>query len=541
LKTTTARSVNDRSGHHALLVAAGILLSRTLGLIRQWVTARYLGTGMAAGALAAAMRIPNFLQNLFGEGVLSASFIPAYSRLLKEDPEEADRLAGAVFGLLAAVTAVIVAGGVVATPVLIDLISPGFEGEARELTIRLVRILFPGTGMLVMAAWCLGVLNSHRRFFLSYAAPVAWNVAIIGALLLFRGDVIAVAWGTVVGCGLQILVQLPAIRGLIGRFRPSLSLRQESTRQVVRSFGPVFVGRGVVQISAFVDTAYASLISSRAMAVLGYAQTVYLLPLSLFGMAISAAELPAMAQASETGEALRQRMSTALGRMSFFVVPSAVAFGLLGDVVAGSLLQTGAFTGADTRITWYMLIGAGIGLLYSTRGRLLASAFYALRDTRTPLKFAVVRVALAAAGAYYCVRVLPEQLGLPADLGTAGITATSAIAGSLEYLLLRRALKEKLGGAVPVPSTAKLWLAALVSAALGLGIKLGLTRWGGPDPAVLAEWGGGLLPAPALSPVLTAALVLGPFGVAYFLITYAMKVPQSEAVLGKVLRRLRRS
>ncbi|HTC23498.1 MAG TPA: lipid II flippase MurJ, partial [Gemmatimonadales bacterium] len=169
-------------------MAAGILLSRIVGLIRSRVLAHFLATSDAADAFAAAFRIPNFLQNLFGEGALSASFIPVYASLLaRDDREEAGRVAGAIGATLALGMALLVLVGVLATPVLIDAIAPGFEGEKRALAIRLVRILFPGAGLLVLSAWCLGILNSHRKFFLSYAAPVIWNVAIIVALIVAGG------------------------------------------------------------------------------------------------------------------------------------------------------------------------------------------------------------------------------------------------------------------------------------------------------------------------------------------------------------------
>src|SRR5262245_22881431 len=156
------------------LVAAGILLSRLAGLVRLRVFAYYFGLRSdAADAFNAAFRIPNFLQNLFGEGALSGSFIPVYASLVTTgDRDAADRLAAAVGSLLALVVALAVAIGVLATPWLIDVIAPGFHGDKRDLTITLVRILFPGAGLLVLSAWCLGILNSHHRFLLSYAAPV---------------------------------------------------------------------------------------------------------------------------------------------------------------------------------------------------------------------------------------------------------------------------------------------------------------------------------------------------------------------------------
>src|SRR5919109_942569 len=172
----------SRTGRAAFFVAAGILLSRLAGLIRDRVFAHYFGNSAAADAFRAAFRIPNLLQNLFGEGVLSASFIPVYARLLAHDDKvEAGRVAGAIASLLVLI-------GVLTAPYLIDAIVPGFAGEKRELTIRLVKILFPGAGLLVFSAWCLGILNSHGRFFMSYAAPVLWNAAMIVVLIGFGGQ-----------------------------------------------------------------------------------------------------------------------------------------------------------------------------------------------------------------------------------------------------------------------------------------------------------------------------------------------------------------
>ncbi|MDQ2921562.1 MAG: murein biosynthesis integral membrane protein MurJ, partial [Acidobacteriota bacterium] len=247
------------------MVGAGILISRIVGLIRQRVFAYYFGTSAAGDAFSAAFRIPNFLQNVFGEGALSASFIPVYAKLLaQDDDKEARHVASAVFGLLALVTSLIVLIGVLATPHFVTIIAAGFQDERRELTIKLVRIFFPGAGLLVLSAWCLGVLNSHHRFFISYTAPVAWNLAIIAALILFgrRVDLFPLAeytaWGSVVGSALQFGVQLPTVLRLVKRFRPVIDITNTHVRTVIHSFFPVFMSRGVVQISAFVDAALAS-------------------------------------------------------------------------------------------------------------------------------------------------------------------------------------------------------------------------------------------------------------------------------------------
>ncbi|MDP9054113.1 MAG: murein biosynthesis integral membrane protein MurJ, partial [Acidobacteriota bacterium] len=379
----------------ASLVAAGIFLSRIAGLVRESVFARYFGDSVAADAFRAAMRIPNFLQNLFGEGVLSASFIPVYAGLLAhEKKEDAGRVAGAVFAILALLTSALVLLGVLATPLFIDLIAPGFRAEKRDLTISLVRILFPGAGLLVLSAWCLGILNSHRRFFLSYSVPVLWNIAMIAALAGFgprtSQDRLAalVAWASVIGSAAQFLVQVPVVLRLVPALRVQLSTQVEGVRTVIRNFGPVFVSRGVVQLSAYIDSIIASWLPDGSVAALAYAQTLYLLPVSLFGMSVSASELPEMSSAvgsrEEVDAYLRSRLVRGLRRIAFLVIPSVVAFIALGDIVAAAIYQHGKFRHADSIYVWGILAGSGVGLLASTQGRLYSSTFYALKDTKTP-------------------------------------------------------------------------------------------------------------------------------------------------------------
>src|SRR5690242_20027544 len=266
-------------GRSAFMVAAGIFLSRLAGLVRESVFAHFFGNSFAADAFRAALRIPNFLQNLFGEGVLSASFIPVYAKLVAQgEEEESGRVAGTVFSLLALVTSVLVLLGVLATPWLIDLIAPGFHDARRPLTIQLVRIFFPGVGLLVLSAWCLGILNSHRKFFLSYVSPVIWNVTIIAGLLIFGRSssmsqlAVYAAWAAVVGSALQFLIQVPVVLRLAPRLRFAFTGISDNVRVVIRNFVPVFVSRGVVQLSAYIDTLLASFLPPSAVAALFSAQ-----------------------------------------------------------------------------------------------------------------------------------------------------------------------------------------------------------------------------------------------------------------------------
>src|SRR6201991_536891 len=515
------------TGRSAFFVGAGILISRIVGLIRQRIFAHYFGSSGEGDAFSAAFRIPNFLQNVFGEGALSASFIPVYAKLLaQEDEEHAGRVANAVFVILALVTSLIVVLGVLATPYIVTGIAAGFEEERRELTITLVRIFFPGAGLLVLSAWCLGVLNSHHKFFISYTAPVAWNAAIIVTLIVFgkRVDLAhlaeVTAWGSVVGSALQFGVQLPMVLRLIHHFRPALALASEHVRQVLRSFFPVFISRGVVQISAFVDAFLASFLGQGAVVALTYAQSLYTLPVSLFGMSVSAAELPAMSKAlgaSEVvAETLRHRLDQGLERISFFIVPSAVAFLALGDVITAVLYQTGKFTRADSVYVWTILAGSAVGLLASTLGRLYSSTYYALQDTKTPLLFAVLRVVLTTVLGYLFSIPLPRYLGVDPRLGVAGLTVSSGIAGWVEFVLLRRSLNRRIGRTgLALTYAGKLWLGATAGAAVGWGLKLLVINW---------------------HPIPLAIVVLGGYGTTYFAVSYLFGITQAKLIIGRFLR-----
>ncbi len=526
----------------ALAVATGILLSKIIGLVRERVFAYYFGNSMAADAFKAAFRIPNMLQNLFGEGVLSASFIPVYARLNAEERhEEATRTAAAIFAILVLVASVLVLLGVLFAPALVDVIAYGFRGETRLLTIQLVRILFPGAALLVLSAWCLGILNSHRRFLLSYTAPVVWNAAMI-ATLIWQGRrlfvhglnaatdteprlAVALAIGSVVGSALQFLVQIPSVVRLLSPLQWKATFRSEHVRTIVHNFFPVFISRGVVQLSAFVDQMLASPLPTGAVAALSYAQIINQLPVSLFGMAVSAAELPAMSSALGTPEQiaakLRARLAAGLQQIAWFVVPSAVAFVVLGDVVVAAIYRTGHFNARDVTYVWSALAGSGVGLLAGTSGRLYSSAFYALRNTRTPLNFAAIRVALTLGLGYFFSKPLPHLLGIDPRWGVAGLTLSAGLAAWLEYSLLRRAMQQRIGVVdYPASRVLRLWAGAIAAAALCFLLHRHLPIHGHGSRAA----------------VLTAIAVLIPYGGLYVAFTVMMKVP----IPGSLLRRFKR-
>jgi putative peptidoglycan lipid II flippase len=524
------------------LVASGILLSRIAGLVRERVFAQYFGTSLYADVFRAGLRMPNVLQNLLGEGTLSASFIPVYSELLEQGrKEEAGRTAGAIFGLLAAVAGLLALIGVLFSPLLVSIFLPGFEGERRALSITVSRIIFPMTGVLVLSAWALGILNSHRKFFVSYVSPVIWNGAMIATLIVLGGGfsldrlVVALAWGALVGGILQFLVQLPWVLRLERELRPSFNWRLPPVREALRNAGPAIMGRGVVQLSGYIDFVLASLLAAGAVAAIGYAQTLYILPVSLFGMSVAAAELPELSRRRESPvEELRLRTNVGLERIAFFVVPSFVAFITLGDAIVGALYQTGEFDRSDTILVHLTLIGFSLGLIASTGTRLFSSTFFALRDTKTPARFAAIRVASAATMGFLLMSQFESvnlfgPLRMPAGifagvtingqtLGAVGLATGSGLAAWVEWTLLRRSLKKRIG-----PVGARLtMLGRMFAAALG---------------AAAAGWGVRLVLGP-VHPLLEGVAVFTVFGIVYFGIGTALGLSEARSVVGRLMGKL---
>jgi putative peptidoglycan lipid II flippase len=547
------REALPSSQRSSMLVAAGIFLSRCSGLVRESVIANYLGTSPASDAFRAALRIPNLLQNLLGEGVLSASFIPVYARLRAEGRErEAGHVAGAVAGLLVALTGVLSLVGVVLAEPLTRLLVPGFHDAFRfDLTVQLVRIIFPGIGFLVLSAWCLGVLNSHRKFFLSYVAPVLWNAAQITALVAVgltttdtRTLAYAVSWGVLIGGILQFGVQIGPVSRLLGGVRLSLDTANASVRSVLARFAPVVMGRGVVQIMGYVDLLLASYLAIGAVASLQYALVLYLLPVSLFGMSVAAAELPELSEVEvhdpETRRRFRLRLEEGMARIAWYVAPTATLFIVVGDVIVRAVFQRGNFTSADTIVVWLTLAVFSMSLLATTSSRLLQNGLYALDDARTPARVAAMSVILAAIiglafmfpldrlvvtpdgiegwGDIFTFGPLPEaardNAADVAHLGIVGLAIGAAVSRWVEYRLLSRALAWRIGRT----HLAGRWLNPIAAGCAAAAVV-----------AVVCEALFGELPS-----LVALVLVVSPAGLVYVAVTRRLGVPEATIMLRRV-------
>ena len=546
------------SAKSSRLVAIAIFLSSCAGLVRESVISRYLGTGPAADAFKAALRIPNMLQNLLGEGVLSASFIPVYARLRDEgNDEEAGRLAGAIAGLLLVVTGVVSVIGVLFAEQIARVLVTGFRGETFDLTVQLIRIMFPGVGLLVLSAWCLGVLNSHRKFFLSYIAPVLWNAAQITALVTVAMTTsneeklaTALAWGVLAGGLLQLLVQLRPVLGLLGRLRLSLDSRRTSVRTVISRFVPVVIGKGVVQFIIYIDLWLASFLATGAVSSLFYALLLYQLPISMFGLGVAAAELPDLSQVSvhdpETRRLFRQRLEDGMARIAFYVLPIATMYIVVGDVIVGVIFEHGKFGWDDTWGVWLALALLAIGLPATTSSRLLQNGLYALDDPKTPPRLSVIRVGISTVvslavmfpldrltigsdgvqgwGDIFAIGPLDDAVRRSNEfvhLGLLAFAIGATVAAIIEYRMLARAVAWRIGRT----RMAGRWLNPIAASCAVAGAVAFTLVTVLPDSV------------PAL---IQAPVVLVPAGLAYIAMTRSLKVPEATALTERLEAMTRR-
>lgn len=460
-------SDNAQVTQAAGVVGSATLASRLLGYVRDMVIANLFGAGMVSDAFIAAFRIPNMLRRLLGEGSLSIAFVPVYTECLnRQGRDEADRLAVSALRSLFIVLVMISAVGILLAPALVHLLAYGFTGNPEQyaLCIKLTRIMLPYAVFIGMVALCMGVLNVLGHFAAPALAPCLLNLAMIGMVMLFSWyspspttRAVGLSIGVVLGGVLQLGLQVPFLiqKGL--RLRRAAPLWHPAMKEVLWMMGPAMFGAAVYQINSLVGCLLGSLLDQGSISYLYYADRLVQFPLGVFAIAMATAVLPTLSRQAATGQkqALRDTFSHSLRLVFFITLPAMVGLIVLREPIVAVLFQRGAFDAQTTRLTAGALLYYGIGLWAFSAVRIMTYTFYALKDTRTPVKVAFASIAGNM--------VLGVTLMQPMQHN--GLALALSLASILHLALLSAALRKKvgaLGWRVLARSAARSGLCALI-------------------------------------------------------------------------------
>jgi putative peptidoglycan lipid II flippase len=472
----------------ARTVSLAVMGSRVLGLVREQVLAALFGASREFDAFVTAFRIPNLLRDLFAEGALSSAFVTTFTqKLTKEGDASAWRLANLVLNALLIVLSVITLIGVVAAPWLVDAIAPGFRavpGKA-ALTVTMTRIMFPFLLLVALAALAMGMLNAKRKFGVAASASMLFNVgSIVGGLgcawlidpQFGPNAIIGIAIGTLIGGAAQWLIQVPSVFRLGYRYVARLDWRDPGLRQVLTLLGPATVGVAAVQINVFVNNWFASYFGNGAVTWLNCAFRLMQFPIGVFGVAIGMAALPTVSAHAARGdmERFRTELARAIRLALFLTIPSACGLAVLAEPIIAVIYQHGRFDAGATAQTALCLQAYAIGLAGYAALKVLAPAFYALHDARTPMRVALVSIAINAALNW----VFAWHLGW----GVAGLAFSTALVALLNFAQLLVAMRRRIqrieGGALG-RSAGKVLVAAagMSAAAWGVSRYLAFNRY----------------------------------------------------------------
>jgi len=462
-----------------LTIGSLTTFSRVLGYVRDTVIAVIAGAGAGSDAFFVAFRIPNFLRRLFAEGAFSQAFVPVIAEYRAQRGDEAVRdLVASAAGTLGGVVFLVTAVGVVAAPVLILIFAPGFlqSPEKYDLAARMLRITFPYLLFISLTALAGGVLNTYERFAGPAFTPVLLNLCMIGAALWLaphmQTPVVALAWGVFLGGIAQLLLQFPFLLRIRMVVRPRFRPRDEGVRKILRLMLPAIFGVSVSQINLLVDTLLASFLQNGSVSWLYYSDRLVEFPLGVFGLALATVLLPALSRehARSSPEAFSSTLDWAIRWAILIGVPATIGLAMLGGPMLSTLFQHGAFQAGDVRMATLSLVAFSVGLTGFILVKVLAPAFYARQNTRTPVRIAVVAM----------VSNMAMNLMLIFTLAHAGLALATSLAAIINAGLLYRSLIRE-GIYRPGPGWGALGL-RLLAANSGLALVL----WYGPPE--LSQW-----------------------------------------------------
>ncbi|MGA3077563.1 MAG: murein biosynthesis integral membrane protein MurJ [Bryobacteraceae bacterium] len=512
------------------VVSAAVFLSRISGLVREMIMARLFGAGQAYDAFLLGFRIPNLTRDLFAEGALSSAFVPVFTQYLAtKGKREAAELSSLVATALVLVVGGICVLGMIFSPQLVWLLASGFARVPGkfELAVTLTRIMFPFLLLVALAAQSMGILNAMNQFGIPALSSTFFNIGSVAFGLGFGYTVgrwmgvsliMSMAWGVVAGGAVQWLFQAPSLYRAGISYRPRLDFAHPGLRKILRLMGPAILGNAAVQINVLVNTNFASSITDAAGHVingpvswLSYAFRFMQLPLGLFGVAIASATLPAISRSAALGkmDEFRLTLSRSLGMVLLLTVPSSVGLAVLGPSMIGAVYQWGRFRAADTHQTAMALACYAVGLAGYSAIKILAPAFYALNDARTPMLVSLVSILVNLAVASTMVKL--AGLG---HLGLALSTSAVALFGSVALFLLLRRRIQRMHGRALASSVAKILCASAAMGAVCYLSSSGVHHW---------------LGARKLAQIADVAISI-PLGAAvYYALCRAMRVAELEA------------
>lgn len=466
----TDQEKNRKLVRSTLAVASPTLLSRVFGFLRDVIQAFYLGTSRSGDAFTIAYVIPNLLRRLTGEGAMTAAFVPVFTQL-KKDKSKAElwRFANAFFFDLTVIMTMLTVLGVILSPFLVKIIAFGFKNIQGkwELTTALTRLMFPYIFLISLAALAMAILNSFHKFFVPAFTPVLFNLSIIGAALLFapraKEPAFVFAGGVVLGGILQLAFQLPWLWKQGMRFKFGLSFSHPAVRKVGKLMVPGIFGFGIYQVNFAISRMIASLLEEGSVASLYFASRVQELTLGLFSIALSIALLPTLSDlAAERDYAQMKKTLVFSFRLIFFITfPAMVGLLILNKPIIQVLFQRGVFNAQSTSMSASCLFFFAFGLPVISGVKILAPAFYSLKDTKTPVIVAF----------FVMISYIVLSLILMVPLRVGGIALALSLASVINFFLLFYLLERKIG---PLDKK-EIFKSALKSALGGLG--MGVAVW----------------------------------------------------------------
>ena len=497
--------------------AAGVLglatiISRVLGMVRDMAVSRLFGAGLATDAFFAAFQIPNMLRRFFAEGALTSAFVPTFSEwLTQKGEEEARELANACFTLLTIVMAAVTLAGIILSPAIVSLMFPGFRAEPAkfELTVFLNRLMFPYIFFVSLVALCMGILNTVRHFFTPAISTVFLNISmILCAWLLhdrFQVPITALAVGVIIGGFLQLALQLPTLWRKGFPIRPRFAFGHPAVRRIALLMGPSVFGVGVYYLNITVGNILASLLPQGSVSYLYYAQRLFEFPQGIFTVSVAQAVLPSMSRQAAAGEMDQLKESLAFGlRLTLFVtIPATAGLMACATPIFSLLFMGGEFDYAKAANSGEALFYYSLGLSLVALVRVLVPAFYALKDTRTP-----VAVAFAA-----FVLNVAFSLLLMGPLRHGGLALASSLSALGNMGLLLYFLQRKIGpfGGREIFAAGLKALLASVPMAIAVRWGVGFLDWSAPGEKLLktAVLGGAVTGGAVLFMVLAHLLRCG--------------------------------